>query len=572
MAYQVLARKWRPQRFADLVGQEPIVTALQNALTEGRIAQAYLFSGIRGVGKTSAARLLAKALNCERGPTAEPCNECTACIEITRGSDMDVIEVDAATYSKVEQVRELAESLKYGPARDRYKVAVLDEIHRLSRQAFDALLKIVEEPPDHLVFVFATTEADAVPATVLSRCQEFGFRRVPAEALARHLETICASEGIDAGANALRLIARAGEGSVRDAVALLDQLATFGSGTISDEDAARLLGGLDAGLLHALLGAILEARREEVSATVRRLEDEGWDPRQAFVHLLAYCRDALHLAMGRAPAEVELPRDDAEALAATARAAGYENLLRLLHQLLASEPAVRRSEAPFLALEIAWLRAAELPKLTRIEEILGASPAPLAAEPRKAAPPRREARETAPPPGDAPTAATEPPAAAAIPRATPADAPVDVPPAGGEGDAGDDSRIAAIDEEVARRKPPLAVHLAQTRRQIVDGRLVLWVPSGDDLLRRRIEKDDNRRVLDEAVRTVLGDGAVWEARAGDPGGGAPRPAAAEPARPKKAAPGVEDNPAVQTMLELFQGRVESVEEISEPDDHADDDA
>ena len=198
MAYQVLARKWRPQNFSSLVGQAPIVTALRNALAEGRIAHAYLFSGIRGVGKTTAARVLAKALNCERGPAPDPCNECASCIEIARGSDLDVLEVDAATYSKVEQVRELTESLRYGPARDRYKVVVLDEIHRLSRQAFDALLKIVEEPPPYLVFIFATTEIEAVPATILSRCQEFQFRRVPAPAVAALLRQICDSESIQA--------------------------------------------------------------------------------------------------------------------------------------------------------------------------------------------------------------------------------------------------------------------------------------------------------------------------------------------------------------------------------------
>jgi DNA polymerase-3 subunit gamma/tau len=246
MTYQVLARKWRPQSFSSLVGQEPIVTALRNALREGRIAQAYLFSGIRGVGKTTAARVLAKALNCENGPeggpAVDPCNQCVPCRDITRGADLDVIEVDAATYSKVEQVRELTESLKYGPARDRYKIVVLDEVHRLSRQAFDALLKIVEEPPSFLVFIFATTEIDAVPATILSRCQEFHFRRVPSPVLAAHLRSICEAETITASDTALRLIARAGEGSVRDSVALLDQLATFGSGTIADEDAVRLLG------------------------------------------------------------------------------------------------------------------------------------------------------------------------------------------------------------------------------------------------------------------------------------------------------------------------------------------
>jgi DNA polymerase-3 subunit gamma/tau len=375
MTYQVLARKWRPQDFASLIGQQPIVTALTNALAEGRIAQAYLFSGIRGVGKTTAARLLAKALNCEQGPTPTPCNVCTACREITAGADLDVIEVDAATYSKVEQVRELTESLRYGPARDRYKVVVLDEIHRLSRQAFDALLKIVEEPPPHLVFVFATTEAEAVPATVLSRCQEFHFRRVPSEALAGHLRAICTAEGITASDKALRLVARAGEGSVRDAVALLDQLATFGAGNLEDHDAARLLGGLDTALLHDLLAALVDGEPGRVSRLAGRLEEEGWDPRHAYSQFLAYCRDALHLAMatgaGAAGERVDLPEEEVAALATLAAGAGYENLLRLLHQLLASEQAVRRSENGYIAAEISWLRAAELPKLVRIEELLG---------------------------------------------------------------------------------------------------------------------------------------------------------------------------------------------------------
>ena len=370
MTYQVLARKWRPQNFSSLVGQGPIVTALRNALKEGRIAQAYLFSGIRGVGKTTAARVLAKALNCEKGPAADPCNQCTACIEITRGSDMDVIEVDAATYSKVEQVRELTESLRYGPARDRYKVVVLDEVHRLSRQAFDALLKIVEEPPPHLVFIFATTEIEAVPATILSRCQEFHFRRVPAIEVAALLREICTDEHIEASEAALRLIARAGEGSVRDAVALLDQLATFGSGAISDEEAIRLLGGLDTALFGKLLSAVVAGDGAGVAALVRRVEDEGWDPRHVYGQFLAFCRDALHLALGGDPGQVDLPAEEAATLAETAKGAGYENLLRLVHQLLQSEATVRRSETGALAVEIAWLRAAELPKLRRIEEIL----------------------------------------------------------------------------------------------------------------------------------------------------------------------------------------------------------
>ena len=439
MAYQVLARKWRPQDLASVVGQEPVVTALRNAVTDGRIAQAYLFSGIRGVGKTSVARIFAKALNCpERGDGADPCNDCSTCTEITRGADIDVIEVDAATYSKVEQVRELAESLKYGPARDRYKVVVIDEIHRLSRQAFDALLKIVEEPPPHLVFVFATTESEAVPATILSRCQEFHFRRVPAATLAEHLRRICDGEKIEASDAALRLIARAGEGSVRDAVALLDQLATYGSGAIADEEAARILGGVGAEFHLAMLAAILAGESAAVAAAVREIEQQGRDPRHVFAEFLAYCRDALHLCLGGRAEEIDLPGDEAAALAAAVEPVPYESLLRMLHLLLASEAIVRRSEQGGLAMEVALLRAAELPKLTRIEEVLSGGPSgaqgPAGSRSRSsgaaARRPRGAARSTRPAAAPAEPSRAEPAApATATATATEATTAQDEPPA-----------------------------------------------------------------------------------------------------------------------------------------------
>ena len=550
MTYQVLARKWRPQNFSSLVGQEPIVIALRNALQEGRIAQAYLFSGIRGVGKTTAARVLAKALNCERGPAADPCNECASCIEITRGSDLDVIEVDAATYSKVEQVRDLTESLKYGPARDRYKVVVLDEIHRLSRQAFDALLKIVEEPPPHLVFIFATTEIDAVPATILSRCQEFHFRRVPSPTLAAYLRSICEPEGIRTSDTALRLIARAGEGSVRDSVALLDQLATFGSGSIADEDAIRLLGGLDTALFQTLLAGILTGDSGAVSDAVRRIEEEGWDPRHVYGQFLAFCRDALHLAMGGSPEQVDLPGEEAAALAATARASGYENLLRLLNQLLTSENIVRRSDTGALAVEIAWLRAAELPKLTRIEEILaGSLPAVESGSARPAAAPRpapapapqRRAPEPAPRPAPAPSPPPAPPRAEAPPRPAPAPSRPSDP-------------ITAFKEEAARRKPNLGGFLdAAEDIRYEDGRAAILCPQGDSYLKGRLEA--NRAILEEAAAAVWGPGTrvdILEGRS------APKPAAAE-AKPAPVQQ-VEQIPTVQAVLDIFQGRIETVEE------------
>jgi DNA polymerase-3 subunit gamma/tau len=561
MTYQVLARKWRPQNFSSLVGQEPIVTALRNALREGRIAQAYLFSGIRGVGKTTAARVLAKAFNCERGPAADPCNECMPCIEITRGSDLDVIEVDAATYSKVEQVRDLTESLKYGPARDRYKVVVLDEIHRLSRQAFDALLKIVEEPPPHLVFIFATTEIDAVPATILSRCQEFHFRRVPSPALAAHLRTICEAEVIQASDTALRLIARAGEGSVRDSVALLDQLATFGSGQIADEDAVRLLGGLDTALFQTLLAGILTGDSAAVAAAIRRIEDEGWDPRHVYGQFLAFCRDALHLAMGGAPEQVDLPGEEAHALAAIARASGYENLLRLMNLLLTSEPIVRRSDTGALAVEIAWLRAAELPKLTRVEELLAgaistdaAGPARPAAAPRPSpapapAPQRSRAPEPAPRPAAPPASPAPKPEAAPQTEAPPRPAaPVASP--GRQSDP-----ITSFKEEAGRRKPNLGGALGDEHVDVryEDGRVTITYPQGDSYLKGRL--DANRSTLAEAAAAVWGPGTrldILESR------NALKAAVTEP----KTAPvqQVEQIPTVQAVLDIFKGRIETVEE------------
>ena len=653
MAYQVLARKWRPQNFSSLVGQEPIVTGLRNALAEGRIAHAYLFSGIRGVGKTTAARVLAKALNCERGPAPDPCNECTACVEIARGSDLDVLEVDAATYSKVEQVRELTESLRYGPARDRYKVVVLDEVHRLSRQAFDALLKIVEEPPPYLVFIFATTEVEAVPATILSRCQEFHFRRVPAPAAAALLRQICDAESIQASDSALRLVARAGEGSVRDAVALLDQLATFGSGTISDDDAVHLLGGLDIALFRRLLEAILDGDAAAVSREVGHIEDEGWDPRHVYGQFLAYCRDALHLALGSDPAQVDLVVEEARALAELARRGGYENLLRLLNQLLASEPMVRRTETGALAIEIAWLRAAELPKLVRVEELLAAgggalaprspgSPAPPSApgaggRPFAAAPgaggraavaapglgsrpgiaaPGQGGRSTASgAAGDRPEAAVAepsggPPPAHAISAAAgasraPAAAHADRPgsaPANGDGprqdasyrrDAGDvgassgagkrgaaagpppapdagssgnsdplgSAAIQAFLDEVGARKQPLAAHLEQAAAlRFEAGRLLILLSPGDAYLSTRLRQPANRETVAAAVAKVWGAAASWDFAEGVvpplPGAVPSQGDAADP-RPEEAAI---LNPAVQTLLDIFGGKVEAVEE------------
>jgi len=570
MTYQVLARKWRPQAFGELIGQEAVVTALLNSLHEGRIAQAYLFSGIRGVGKTTAARLFAKALNCEREVASErPCNLCGTCAEITAGSDLDVLEIDAATYSKVEQVRELAESLKYGPSRDRHKVVILDEVHRLSRQAFDALLKIVEEPPPRLVFVFATTEIDAVPATILSRCQEYHFRRVAAKTVADHLAKICQQESIAASDRALRLIARAGEGSVRDAVALLDQLATFGKGTIDEQEAQRLVGGLDLALFGELLAAIVAGDSPRVSVLARNVEAAGWDPRQVYSHFLAYCRDALHLALGGDGATLELPAEEAGALAEIATRAGYENLLRLLHQLLASEAPVRRSDAGALALEIAWLRAAELPKLIAIERVLAGAPPAATPTPVRTAPASTPARPRPPAaaptehpatPPDAPSAPAPAPGPATraetAPPAAPAAAAPPRPPGVDPGEG-----VERLREELTLRRPMLAAQLAAARFEMAAGELHIALPAGDALAAQQIQRAANREALDVAVVAVFGAGTRWRLTEGPAAAKAATPAAEREAGARRGEPAesAAADPRVQAVLDIFGGTVKSVE-------------
>lgn len=528
MTYQVLARKWRPQDFSSLVGQEHVVTALRNALTENRIAQAYLFSGIRGVGKTTAARVLAKALNCENRGGGDPCNDCDACRETGAGNNMDVIEVDAATYSKVEQVRELTETLRYGPS-GKYKVVVLDEVHRLSKQAFDALLKIVEEPPAHLVFIFATTEIDAVPATILSRCQEFQFRRVPSPILAEHLRTICQAEDITVSDVSLRLIARAGEGSVRDSVALLDQMATFGSGTITDEDAKQLLGGLDSAIFQKLSAAILGGEHGPILEVVADIEANGWDPHNVYSQFLAFCRDALHLKLGAPTESVDLPEEEQAALKEALRPFGYEALLQVMQLLISSEGMVRRSELGLLALEIAWLRAAELPKVQRIEEFLSGrrplpngptgsgSPAPRGpSSPGRSAAGSLEARSPTPPTrsirGDISPAGLEDvsPAPTHRPESTKS-AEDSKSPSAAQGDSAplDPSRISDLLDVIGTRRQSLAAHL-RSATLAVDGAVLKIHPrSGNTLLQRALERSSNSDAMHQAVTDIWGSGATW---------------------------------------------------------------
>lgn len=292
--YLVLARRWRPQTFDEVLGQEPIIRTLKNALSQGRIAHAYLFSGPRGVGKTSTARILAKALNCKEGPTPNPCNACESCTEITQGTAVDVLEIDGASNTGVDNIRELRETVAYRPIRSRYKVYIIDEVHMLSTSAFNALLKTLEEPPPHVVFVFATTEPQKVPLTVLSRCQRFEFRRIPEEVILGQLERICQWEGIKATPEALRLIAERAWGSLRDAESLLDQVVAYSDREVIDVELVRELLGLpDQASLKAVVQYLMEGDPLSAIREVEGLYRKGVPLEEFLQGLLGYLRDLL---------------------------------------------------------------------------------------------------------------------------------------------------------------------------------------------------------------------------------------------------------------------------------------
>ena len=282
-----LARKWRPQRFADVVGQEPAVRVLQNALGRGRLHPVLLFTGVRGVGKTTLARLVAKALNCERGVVAEPCNECPACRALEAGQFVDFLEIDAASRTRVEETRELLANVPYAPAAGRFRVYLIDEVHMLSGHSFNALLKTLEEPPPHVVFILATTDPDKVPATVLSRCLRLSLRRVPPEASGARLAHILDEEGVRYDKESLRLVAQAAEGSLRDALSLVDQAIAYGDGTLRGEEIAALLGTIDEERLVILLRDIEQEHVEGVRSFLSQVEERGLDPRVLVERLLA---------------------------------------------------------------------------------------------------------------------------------------------------------------------------------------------------------------------------------------------------------------------------------------------
>ena len=371
MAYLVLARKWRPQNFTDLIGQEHVSRTLANAIRSGRIHHAFLFTGARGVGKTSAARILAKALNCEAGLSDTPCGSCVSCLEITAGQGLDVIEIDGASNTGVDDVRELRDNIRYLPGRSRYKIFIIDEVHMLSTSAFNALLKTLEEPPPHAKFIFATTEPHKIPVTILSRCQRFDFRKIPLGRVAAKLREIADAEGLTISDHSLALIARHGEGSMRDALSTLDQVIAFCGEQIDDEDVQALLGMVDRRLLLDAVESIIQRDPRRALDCAQRFDQLGVALRQVAQELVEAFRAMVICKVVPEPADMlDLVGEELHELQAMAAGASLEELQRIVTLLLKLQAELAGSPYPLLSLEMALVRLANLPPMEELAKLL----------------------------------------------------------------------------------------------------------------------------------------------------------------------------------------------------------
>jgi DNA polymerase-3 subunit gamma/tau len=412
--YTVLARRYRPQTFADLVGQEPVVRALANAIKGNRVAHAYLFTGARGVGKTSTARILAKALNCDKGPTDTPCGTCPACVAIATGEDVDVLEIDGASNRRIDEVREIRANVQYRPSRARYKIYIIDEVHMLTKEAFNALLKTLEEPPPHVKFIFATTEVEKVPITILSRCQRFDFPGISLPRIVERLREIVTREGLTAEDEALELVARRAGGSMRDAQSLLDQLLAFGGDRLTAEQVHHLLGTAGDDRVAALTGAILCRDPRLALELLDEATAGGLQLGELLEQLIAYWRDLMvvHCA-GTEGRDLSVPARFREELSRQAKALSLDTILAGLDVLSATKARLRGTGHGRTLVEMALVRLGRLDNLVPLAQLtqwLGLPRPEASASPRAATPAGEAPVRVAPPEGlkkNAPTSVTE---------------------------------------------------------------------------------------------------------------------------------------------------------------------
>lgn len=371
MAYEVLARKWRPKHFDDVVGQEHVTRTLRNAIETNRVAHAYLFVGPRGIGKTSLARIFAKALNCEKGPTGTPCCTCTMCKEIAAGNALDVLEIDGASNNGVEQVRDLREQVQFAPTRGTFKIIIIDEVHMLSTAAFNALLKTLEEPPPHVKFIFATTEGDKVLPTIISRCQRFDLRRIQTPLIVERLRSICTAEQITIDEDALLAVARGAEGGMRDALSSLDQLISFKGDSLTEDDVLSVFGLVSRRSLEAIAAAILKGDMSAILKLIDAFDSAGKDMRRLTVELMEHFRNLLvYLYVGDNMSNLDATPEQIKTLAEQAEYTQADRIIQIADQLADMEGRLRFALSVRTLMEMTLMRCARIANSVSLDEIL----------------------------------------------------------------------------------------------------------------------------------------------------------------------------------------------------------
>ena len=576
MPYQVIARKWRPQKFDEVVGQRGVTQTLRNAITSDHISQAFIFSGPRGIGKTTTARILARALNCEKGPTPDPCGRCDACLEIAEGRDIDVLEIDGATHTGIDDVREvIVKPLSIAPLRDRYKVFLIDEAHQLSPQAFNALLKSIEEPPPHVVFMMATTKLDKFPDTILSRSQVFEFRTIGAAEIAGQLSRITTAEKIDINDDAVRLLAHAAEGSMRDAQTALDQVIAFASEHITADDVSTVLGLVGRDLLLDAVEAVADERASDLFELAGKFVESGYDLRRVCQELARVCRDLLVLTIdaSRFDDPEIAPEGDRERLRALVQRFSREDLMRAFDVLSRAEMDIKLTSQPRYHLEMALLRWIQLRHLVPLAELIdglesgapvrraGASdtlgrgrPSGVSASvtPRRSSSPGRVKADT-PPAAPAKTVPTD--TKATLRQAGPSTLP------SADGAAGD-LKSALLAEIKRTKKFFYGTVVAQAQRIVLDGdRITFTFAANHRTLQTQLEQ--SRPSLEKTASEIAGREIRVEAEQGAADAKVPTsdPTPTEASEINESLKTkVMDDVAVQDLLDVFPAKIRSVEE------------